>query len=428
MAQEIVLRELSHGENAFYRTSLSNSALSKVSGDIPLYVLQASFEILLQRHALLQCCVREAGGKPYFTPRMQSMAKVKELEVSNYGDAENYFQQTMNASLDPKESFIEIICLKPSQSNLNETYIVSVVSHIISDGLSLVDLHRELFELCDLMIAKKLLLTTDIQAELDIPEPLENRLVNRPDGASVEDITKQYTQMINQDAHHVLYPDNHTTNDQHIEVLTHTLSEEDTQKILAWCKERRLSFNNVFTAAMLITANSMDRSKRIANRYLVRNAVNLRSKVEPALDSNVLITGASSILTSTVVSRSDDLEAITRKVSVATSEAILEAPYLENHIANKTIFKELSTTLAFHISNVGRLGIKSEFDSFFLEGFIMAAGTSCGKTMPIVVSTFNKRITILTHALLDIYPHQFVENLVLNTVDFLLSGNLKKVA
>jgi len=440
MTQEINLRELSHGESLFYKAALSNSALSAIAGNIPLNVLQDCFNLLMQKHVFLQCVVSEDDNKYYFTQRavMQQLIDHVELsnqsEITSYDQAHNFFQQTLNSAINAQKTLIEVTCLRPSASG--ETYLVWRLSHVISDGICLIDLHREFLSLCDQMLMKGALSNTNSEINKTIPNCIESRLSSRPDDKKVEDITEGYLNVIKQAPHQVLCPekavssdlhftsDQHFTTDQHIEVITHRLSESQTEAVLAWCKQRRLSFNDVFTAALFLKAKELTRQ----SSFLLRTAVNLRAKVEPNIDKNQLLTAASSIITSTSIQPGDDLEVLSRKVRVSVNEALTDAPYIENLVANKAILKELATTLAFHMSNVGRLAISNDFEAFSLENFVMAPGTSCGKTLPVNVNTFNKRISISTHALLEIYPHEFVEQLILGAIDLMLNSSLKVAA
>jgi len=428
MPQETILRELSHGESLFYKAALSNSALSTIAGNIPLNVLQGCFNSLIQKHAFLQCVITEHDNKYYFTQRAMTQQLIDSVEVFNqseisiYDQAHNFFQQTLNSSINAQETLIEMTCLKSKVSD--ENYLVWRLSHVISDGVCLIDLHREFLNLCDQILIKGPLAITNRELQKAIPVCIETRLPSRPDDKKVEDITEGYLKVIKQVPHQILCPENavscdqHFATDHHIEVITHRLSEFDTKNVLAWCKQRSLSFNDVFTAALFLKAKELTRQ----NSFLLRTAVNLRGKVEPIIDKNQVMTAASSIITSTNLQQEDDLEALSRKVRVSINEALIEAPYIENHLANKAIFKELSTTLAFHMSNVGRLAIPNDFETFSLENFVMAPGTSCGNTLPVNVNTFNNCISISTHALLEIYPHEFVEKLMSGAIELMLKA------
>jgi len=435
MSQETILRELSHGESLFYKAALSNSALSTIAGNIPLNVLQGCFNSLIQKHAFLQCVVTEHDNKYYFTQKavpqqpIQHVVLSHQSESSPYDQAQSFFQKTLNNTINAQETLVEMTCLKSSQTNSDEIYLVWRISHVISDGICLIDLHREFLGLCDQMLMEGELTITNTATMKQIPECIESRLPSRSDDKKVEDITEDYLNVINQSSHQVLCPESsvenepYFTTDQHIEVITHRLSESQTKNVLAWCKQRSLSFNDVFTAALFLKAEELTRQ----NSFLLRTAVNLRGKVEPIIDKNQVMTAASSIITSTSIQCEDDLEGLSRKVRALINEALIEAPYIENHLANKAIFKELSTTLAFHMSNVGRLAITNDFETFSLENFVMAPGTSCGKTLPVNVNTFNNRISISTHALLEIYPHEFVEGLILGAIGLILSSSIKEL-
>jgi len=414
-----LLRQLSHGENAFYNARLSITTMSKISGDISCNTLQSCFEKLLDTHPLLQCCVTENKGDRHFICRPTGQQKVKEITLSRDDEAHQYFQKTINSSLNPQKSLVEITILKSSQDPKNKarTYIITNVSHIISDGVCNIELHRELLTLCDQTPTGQLFDNnkSEPSPKKSIPQAIESRLPQRPDGATIEDTVKQHLEIIKKDTHQTLGADSHNTNNAQIEVLTQTLSEDKTLKILAWCKTRSLSFNNVFTAALMMAANS----ETSHHSFLVRNAVDLRTKVKPTVKPNEFITSATSIITSTTVTN-DDLESLSRKVSIATSKALLQTPFFENHIANKEIIKQINIPLAFHLSNVGRLNINNEFSEFSLDNIIIAPATSCGNTLPIVVTTYQNCLSITTHALKELYPQELIQNLLSEAINLML--------
>ncbi|MFT6031179.1 MAG: hypothetical protein ACI8O8_002929, partial [Oleiphilaceae bacterium] len=332
--------------------------------------------------------------------------------------AHQYFQQTINSSLNPQKSLIEITLPKSSQhhQNTTHTYIITNVSHIISDGVCNIELHRELLNLCDQTLTGQLFDKNKSEPEKTIPQAIESRLQHSPDGATIEDVVNQYSEIIKKKKHQTLHADCHNINNAQIKVLTQTLSEDKTLKILAWCKKRSLSFNNVFTAALLMAANSATSH----HSFLVRNAVNLRTKVKPTITPNQFITSATSILTSTTVTNDDNLESLSRKISLSTSNALLKAPFFENHIANKEIIKQIDIPLAFHLSNVGKLNINNEFSSFSLDNIIIVPATSCGNTLPIFVTTYKNCLTITTHGLKELYPQELIQNLLSEAINLMI--------
>lgn len=417
MKSNFLLRQLSHGEDAFYKASLSITTISKILGDIPYQTLQSCFEILLNRHPILQYCVTEDEGNRYFTFRPKGKQKVNEIEISSDCEAHEYFQKTMNSSLNPQKKLIDITILKPSKHHQNtiHTYVITNVSHIISDGVSNIEMLRELLSLCDQTLTGQLFDNDKPEPAKAIPQSIESRLQHRPDGATTEDIVNQYSEIIKKKTHLTLHADCHTTNHSQIEVLTQTLSEDKTLKILAWCKKRSLSFNNVFTAALLMAASSATNH----HSFLVRNAVNLRAQVKPIIKPNEFITGATSILTSMTVTNNDNLETLSHKVSLSTNKALLKAPFFENHIANKEVLKHMNVPLAFHISNLGKLNINNEFSSFSLANIIIAPATSCGNTLPIAVTTFNNCLSITPHGLKELYPQKFVQSLLSDAISLI---------
>ena len=310
MTQATILRELSHGESLFYKAALSNSAWSKIAGNIPVRVLQACLNVLIQKHAFLQCVVNENDNNCYFTQR-KTEEHIHQLELLNQTalsyeqQVHNYFQQTLNTSIDAQQTLIEVTCLRPSHNSADETYLVWRLSHIISDGICLIDLHREFLSLCDQMLNIGGLVTRCSDSDNAIPACIESRLPSRSDGKTIEDMIESYLKVIDQAPHQILYPESAVSNgqhfqtEQHIEVITHRLSEPDTAAVLAWCKLRKLSFNDAFTAALFLTAQRLTKQ----NTFLLRTAVNLRGKVEPAIDKNQVMTAASSIITSTSIGK-----------------------------------------------------------------------------------------------------------------------------
>jgi len=421
MKSSSLLRQLSHGEVAFYNTSLSITTISKVLGDIPFEALQHCFEILLNKHPILQCCVTESDGIQYFTIRASKKQKVQLVEYSDQDDAHEYFQEIINSTLNPQNSLIEIVILKPSPSIKNNihTYILTHVSHIVSDGMCNIEFHNELLELCNQVLTNTPISNNKHFKNQKIPLPIENRLPHRPDAATVEDIIKKYRDLITALDHQDLHINTPASTGHQIEVLTQTFTEDETLQILSWCKKRNLSFNNVLTAALLISAHSATHQ----HSFLVRNAVNLRTKVTPPLNPNEFITSASSILTSTTIQKYDDLETLSHKICRSIDQALIDVPFLENHIANKEINKYLDMPLAFHISNLGKLNINHKYELFSLESILIAPGTSCGKTLPIVISSFKNKLSITTHALKDLYPQKHVQKIVLGAINLILSPN-----
>jgi len=421
MKSNSLLRQLSHGEVAFYKTSLSIATISEVLGEIPFQILQRCFEILLQKHPILHCCVTEREGTQYFTLRASKKQKAQIVEYSDQGEVHKYFQEIINSTLDPQKSLIEITVLKPSPSikNITSTYILTHVSHIVSDGMCNIALHSELLALCDQILTNTPISNNEGFKNKSLPLPIEDRLPHRTDGATVDDMVKKHADLITAIEHQDLHINTPPSTSHQIEVFSQTFSEDETLKILSWCKKRNLSFNTVLTAALLISAHSATHQ----HNFLVRNAVNLRAKVTPPLNPNEFITSASSILTSTTIQQDDDLETLSHKVCSSINQALVEVPFIENHIANKEINKYLDMPLAFHISNMGKLNINPIYESFSLESILIAPGTSCGKTLPIVISSFKNKLSITTHALKDLYPQKHVQKIVLGAINLILSPN-----
>ena len=439
MANASILRELSRGEELFYKASLSNTALTKISGNIPLGVIQACFEVLQRKHQLLQCVVREVDSGCFFEFLPEVIQTIDQVILPNHSERANddhaldLFEETLNRSIDACEKLVEIVHIQPSQGKSSESFLIWSVSHAISDGICLIDLHRELLTLCDQMMQGNKL-SVEWSNKGAVPESIEKMLPHRKDGKDIDRVTAEYQELIDQAPHRtlrtdfnevkpsVLSADELFSDKQHIKVFTHRLSEERSNEILAWCKCRGLSFNDVFTAALFHSAKPLTDQ----HSFLMRTAVNLRGKVNPTVDKNVLMTAASSIITSTSMDKDEDLETTARKVKIAIAEALAESGTIENHLANKKIVGELAATLAFHMSNVGRLGLKNEFSSFSIEHFIMSPGTSCGKTIPVNVNTFSNRISITTHALGELYPVAYIESIILGAINQITYDELRE--
>lgn len=430
MAKHALLRELSHGEQAFFLGSISVPTLSVIRGNIPAYVIQHSFNLLLAKSPLLRCKVVEYNSTYHFCPADTQHFQVNEHVISDDADAYQAYESLVTKGGTPSSNLVSLQIYRPKHAKY--FFIISNLSHIISDGLSNVRFHRMLLEGCEFAYRTQVQdLSTDIStitssAIKSVSLAIEDYLVPRFDGFQVNDVIKQYLSDISRNEHTLL----NTKTDKKekalkgepVRVSNFTLTKTQTSTLISWCKKQGVSVNNALIASLLISANDFFTNK--SNTFLVRQAVNLREKVIPKIDTSEYITAATSILTSHTIHNRDKLETICKQVAQLSKQALELAPTLQNHIANKELAKHIKVPLAFHISNLGRLDIHSRFKSFGLEKVLVAPSSNFGNTIPLFITTFEGQLNITSHTDDYIYPQEQISKIIWGAVELLCPDTL----
>jgi NRPS condensation-like uncharacterized protein len=193
-------------------------------------------------------------------------------------------------------------------------------------------------------------------------------------------------------------------------IRTYKISKEETRKIVQRCKAIGATVNNVLIAATLLSASKLFPGKQ--NNFLIRQAVNLRNKVEPNIDKNEFITAATSILTSHSVSENDELSHLSHDVTRKSHAAMEFITTREDLISNKLLFANKDVPLALHFSNLGLLNLNTSFANFKQKALTMIPTPKFGSTLPILIATVDGCLSMTTHADNGIFSNELLDSLV----------------
>lgn len=420
------LRALSHGEIAFYNGLVSIPVMSHVEGVFPLDSAQNYLNKWIENHAIIGYKVTERNSKLYFEDQGKLHHNIEEIYCRNIASAEALFENIVNSLINP-DSLIEVYLIRIT--NTQTSYLVTNISHIISDGVCNIALHRYLLESIDrdLDATKQVphLKTEDAgtsnAASGNTPYPIEEYLVPRFDGLRTEDIVDQDISFLDRLEHKTLV-DRNPSNGQTLlaptlkamKVMSFEFDETNTGQLVSWCKTNRVSVNDALVASLLKNTSQLIGGDD--NHILLRQAVNLRKKVVPNIENDVFITSASSIISTFLVNRKDSVKGLCQQVSQITQKEKEFAPTLQNHIANKEVFRAKQLPLALHISNLGRLDLKTDYSNFKLRRFIVCPSANFGSTIPLLISTLGKRLTITCHANMNFFSERLIESLITRTM------------
>jgi NRPS condensation-like uncharacterized protein len=415
-----LLRELSHGEQAFFHGSIASVVMSELEGNVSLDSLQMAFNLLIERHPIFQCKVVRNNERLYFCSDKTIPNQVKTIELESREDAHQIYESAINKGIDASNLLIEVSLLK--QKGNNCFYILSNISHIISDGVSITHLNNELLNLCDLLMAGEEDFVRQQErlqpGRSDLPTPIEDYLPPRFDGLSIEAVAEAKKTEVSRVPHSVLAKRGATNKETavkpHVRVRPYTFSLDQTKQILSWCKQARVSVNNALIASLLQAANKLLPGE--SSHLLVRQAVNLRQKVDPIIDEGEFITAASSIMSSITVREEQTLERLSNKIAMIVERDIQHTSTSQQHMANKILLSDKTLPLAFHISNVGRLNLDNHYANFELKKYLMLPSSSFGITLPLVITTVDNRLNIITHADERYYPDELLDTLINSVV------------
>jgi NRPS condensation-like uncharacterized protein len=177
-------RELGAKEKAFWILDqvapVHFVMMGEISGELTVPALRGALNALQKRHPLLSVCIDSDGYKYPFFRRIESGSiPLRLVRGKSISDVEAEMEKELSIPFDWQEGPLARVVLI---QNGNQSFLILVLQHTISDGMSGIYIYRDLLELLSGKILEQLSFPPSIDELLDRPvraliEPEKNNSV-----------------------------------------------------------------------------------------------------------------------------------------------------------------------------------------------------------------------------------------------------------
>lgn len=427
-----IIRDL--GKNEQILTNLNQLActwniviVSRIRGLLDEKTLGQAFELVRQRHPILNCRIVKSSKNFYFESS-QEMPKVPLRIIKDFGGNiwEEIAQQELNTKIDPQECLLRAVIVYPLEEQ-DVTYLIMSLHHAVADGQSSMQLHSEILTYCQ-QIVQGLPIILDTNDSLPILPPVESFLPKWTRGLTGLVISQLYLLYL------VLQKNWHRPKTFEFEkyqpielrrckVIHRQLDPEITKALITLSRKENTTVHAALCAAMILTAArkmNEDNSKEIC--ISCKSTVNLRKRLVTPICNNQMGPFASLLMSYLAVQASTSFWDLAREVKQQIEDSLRREEDFRMLLSSGFLFHYLlrfprQVTSTVHISNVGRVTIPHVYGPFTLEEISFAtANRFYGGIFTAEVTTFQEKMFLNFVFVEPLISQSAVEEFISDTI------------
>lgn len=344
--QDTVIRALAPSERIYVDFAKGSAVLGSITLDTTLDVGKAQVVLnkLIAQHPLLQCIVKPQEEQLFFVSKPDFTCAI---ELSNKTSFAEVYQQAQNSAVNPAESMIK--CLLAQEGN--QSYIVFLIHHCISDGASVAAFLNEFMGLyVDGTEANPYSTPQAIEALAPAPSLSADEIRQQEQAKidSLEPIRMPYK------------PEMELSTQPYMSTTSRQLDPQESAKLIAESKAKQFTVHGVLSAALIQACSELAKGiyQKEELALTVKYALDIRRRLPEPLPARQMFAA---------VTAYNETYAINKTVSfweLAKDTQKRIHHYLDNEGANKSAHafsakKSVeNANVALMISNIGLSGLR----------------------------------------------------------------------
>ena len=270
-----VLRKNSANESIYIKTNTQVVGHSSVIGSITKKQFIQAIQCLEKKYPILLA----VADSEKLSPRTTDYTEIIAWSVK--AEREDIYEKLLNIKLNVTESLYSVSVLNHS----NSFDIFTVTSHAITDATSVIDLHKDLVYFCDFMIQHICPMTSVKPIAESIDFAVNNSISMLKNNIP---LAEQYQGTFLQ------LP---TTLPNEFEYCQEQLviPSIELHNIMNLCKKNGVSFHGVLVASFALAIREL--SPDHATQILMRSSIDLRRRVTPHINNEIIFTAATGHIT-----------------------------------------------------------------------------------------------------------------------------------
>ena len=402
--------------------------ISRVKGGLKEEIVRQALDLIQTRHPRLNCrIIGDLDSLRFVLGATKIPLRIVQKQFIEQW--QEVVLEELNQLIDSDKCLIRAVLINFDDSNLN--YLLTILHHAISDGLSAAQLHSEILTYCQKIVDDK------IENNISSLHPLPNiqELFPKSMQGTVAKIKSNlflpFLQLkLSLHRPETLKLEKYVSPDlRRCNMLQRKLNKETTTQLVKLCRKERTTVHGALCAAMMLAVGGQATNKNNANlRFSCRSFVSLRKHIQPEVHRENLGNLASAITTLHNIDINTSFWDLARDVREKLTVGLRKEDIFSVVLISKKFFQLLmylsnKRTLTVGLTNIGRVNIFSDYGLFKLEeiSFVPAQVFFTGAFVA-AVTTFEDTMILNFMFVEPSLSKEKIETLVKDTIDCIINA------
>lgn len=411
--------------------------ISRINGNLQKAVIRQALDIIQYRHPSLNSRIIHSQNRFYFQPigtEKIPLQTVINLDEEQWQEVVN---QEMNQVIDSSKCLMRVVIVTiKDEPKIN--YLISTLHHAISDGLSSIQLHSEIFTYYQRLTSGD---TIKQVTTLEQLPPIEKLLPKYTQGWRGN--TSRFLLLLKigwqkfWKQPKTLEVENYVPIYQRkCEIIHKQILADATEKFIAQCQLENTTVNSALCALLMLTvARKIIKPNQKSVCMNCLSYLDLRRRLQPAIHKENLAILATSLMGFHTINQNTSVWELAREV-----KQNLESGIKHGDIFNMVLLAKYLTKFCFlfpqqvaatvSVSNIGKVNIPKSYGELELEEISFAGSHSLYAGMFVIhVATFQGKMLLNFVFSQPSISHETMEDMVNQVVSYILnlSSNTAKI-
>lgn len=373
--------------------------ISRVKGDLNEEIVSVALNLLQKRHPRLKCRITGTLDNLCFADGNEKIP----LRVVEQQHREQYLEvivEELNKPIESNKGLARVVLISSSE---NTSYLLTILHHAISDGLSTVQLHSEILTYCNKIAAGKI--ENDIQELPPLPN-VQELMPKSMQGTfglikSILSFIKFKFNGANYRPQTLSFEECVPIESRSTGMVQRKLNKDATTQLIDACRTENTTVQGALCAALLFATAILIRDGSQGNLLLnCHSSADLRRRLEPEVSREnlgILALGLTSFHNVDINTPFWDLARDVKQQLEAglKSEEIFSTILMSRKIYESLLSRPNEAPVTAGVTNIGRVKIPDDYGLFKLEEISFVSSQAVFGGVPgVAVTTFQGKMIL----------------------------------
>lgn len=375
--------------------------ISRIIGFLDEKILRQSLDIVQLRHPMLNSRIINSLNSLRFTTQAIKIPLRSVNNLDNQDWTEVVIAE-MNQKIESHAGLARCVLVQ-SQSNNNINYLITILHHAISDGLSSIQLHSEILTYCQKIVAGELINQVE---SLPVLPPIQQLLPESMQGW--RGVIKGIFLLLNLKFQQLWYQPKALDFEQCVPIESRScgmvhrqLDKELTEKLVNFCRKENTTVQGALCAALMFAAaKKISGNERTDVCLSCWSYVNLRQRLRSLVSENnmsMLVSSITSFHTLKIQTSFWDLAREVRQNLTAglKSDHLFSIMMMYKQIIKSLLAQPNQAPASVAVTNIGQVKIPKFYGEFELDEIsFLPAQAVFGGVVSAAVATFESKMIL----------------------------------
>jgi NRPS condensation-like uncharacterized protein len=368
--------------------------ISRIKGNLSEEIALQALDLIQSRHPRLNSRIVGDLDNLHF----ESGADKIPLRVASRNNSEQWLEvvlEELNKPIESDKGLVRTVLISLCDENIS--YLLTIIHHAISDGLSTIQLHSEILTYCGKIAAGKI--EDDISSLLPLPniQELMPKSMRGKGGAirGIFSLLRLKLKLLWHRPKTMSFQKSVPINLRRCGMISRKLNQEITTQLIELCRKEKTTVQGALCAALLLAVSKIIRDDNQENlRLSCRSYINLRKYLKPEVNREHLGVLASSITSFHNLNINTSFWDLARDVRQQLEVGLKSEDIFGMVLMSRKIFESLlsrpnEAPVTVGVTNVGQIDVPHDYGLFQLEEIsFVPAQAVFGGVFSAAVTTF----------------------------------------